>query len=202
VISHVPILSHIANKARAAAQLWAPAPLKRALWNKEFARGRWDNLADTPGDPIYAVLERHARNGSVLDLGCGSGNTSCELDSAAYSAYVGVDISDVALKKAAERSAALGRSGQNQYVQSDIQTYQPERSYDVILFRESLYYIPQAKIKATLDHYRQHLTPQGVFVVRCYDLEQGRSIAQLIATDYQVVEQSLQEGLPAILVFR
>ena len=43
---------------------------------------------------------------SVADLGCGPGNTANELAETAYRNYIGVDISEEALAKAARRTDA------------------------------------------------------------------------------------------------
>jgi len=176
--------------------------LKRRLWNREFAAGRWDFIERTPGDPVYQCVEKHCKQGSILDLGCGSGNTGCELDVKAYHDYTGVDISEVALKKARQRSAAVQRAGRNRYVQSDILTYVPDRSYDVILFRESIYYIPQGRIKGLLNRYSNYLKPGGVFIVRWHDSGSGQRIPEVVGAGYKVLEQQLLSPTgPVIFVF-
>jgi SAM-dependent methyltransferase len=58
--------------------------MKRRLWNREFANGRWNFIENTSGDLIYGYIEKYCRGGSILDLGCGSGNTDCELDGDRY----------------------------------------------------------------------------------------------------------------------
>ena len=81
----------------------------------------------------------------------------------AYQNYQGVDISEVALDKARQRSVALQRGACNRYAQSDILTYVPDQKFDLILFRECIYYIPEFKILGMLDRYAQYLKPGGVF---------------------------------------
>jgi hypothetical protein len=56
-----------------------PVKVKKALWNMEFSGGKWNFIDETSGDCVYAHLEKHARGGDILDLGCGPGNTANEL---------------------------------------------------------------------------------------------------------------------------
>jgi len=59
---------------------YGPTNLKRRVWDKEYSGDKWNFADDTVGDCVYAHLEKHASNGSILDIGCGSGNTATELD--------------------------------------------------------------------------------------------------------------------------
>ena len=196
-------LVRLKNVTRRAVQSWGRASWKRALWNREFSAGRWDHLLDTSGDCIYRYVENYATHGDILDLGCGTGNTANELAYVAYDTYTGVDISDVALAKASERSGANGRQHKNRFVESDIAAYEPDRTYRVILFRESLNYIPIARIVDVLRRYRAWLAPDGVFIVRLYDRNKYHSIVRLIREDFHVVEVFLpQDSVTIVMVFK
>jgi SAM-dependent methyltransferase len=189
------------NVLRAIKQMWGTTKIKRELWNREYAAGRWDHCENASGDPVYDYVEKYCMNGSVLDLGCGSGNTGSELDTKKYDCYTGVDVSDEALRKGTARSEGNGRDGKNRYVQADILTYVPSERYNVILFRESVYYVPRGRIKAMLDRYSRYLKDDGVFVVV---ISKGGTndfteIVSLIETHYGVVEKH-SDGF--ILVFR
>ena len=188
---------------RSLLQAWGSATIKKNLWNKEFANGRWDYIENTPDDCIYFYLKKYGGNGSILDLGCGSGNTGNELDPGAYSSYTGIDVSDVAVQKARARSQLTGRLEKNQYFQSDILAYVPTKSYNLILFRESIFYIPLGKIKAALDKFSKNLAPGGVFIVRMCDREKYRGILQIIKEGYEIVDEYLPEQVKTIvIVFR
>ena len=75
---------------------YGPTKIKKALWDKEFSGDKWNFIDDTASDCVYAHLEKHARGGDILDLGCGPGNTANELAENAYTTYLGVDISESA----------------------------------------------------------------------------------------------------------
>ena len=155
----------IGNAVRALKQKWGTSRMKNHLWDQEYASGRWDHCEHSPGARVYQYIEKYAKGGRILDLGCGSGNTANELNASAYEHYTGIDISAVAVAKAAERSGREGRAGKNDFATGDIATWMPESKYDVILFRESIYYIPISRIERVLDHYSGYLTDRGVIIV-------------------------------------
>jgi 2-polyprenyl-3-methyl-5-hydroxy-6-metoxy-1,4-benzoquinol methylase len=191
------------NILRALVQMRGPKRMKESLWNKEFANGRWDYLDHTTSDYIYPLLHTYIRGGRILDLGCGSGNTGNELQDSSYSGYLGVDISSVAVEKARQRSQAEGRGSKNQYVTGEITSFTPECKFDVILFRESLFYVPRAEIVPTLRRYQQHLTPSGVFMVRMYDRVKYSDIISTIQTNFTVTDRvDSTEAGSVILIFR
>jgi SAM-dependent methyltransferase len=197
------LLKKFQNKWRGLTQSWGTDGMKRKLWNKEFAEGRWEFIENTSGDIIYPYIERYCNNGSILDLGCGSGNTGCELAFDKYREYMGVDISDVALQKATERSKDCNRAGKNRYEQSDITTYTPAQKYDLILFRESIYYVPRFKIKATLDRYVPFLKDDGVLIIRWHDRKAGEDILGLLGDSYRIIETNpAGDAGPMVVVFR
>ena len=176
---------------------YGPSKAKRILWDKEFSGGKWDFIDDTAQDYIYSHLEKHAKNGNILDLGCGPGNTANEVASAAYSSYVGVDISEAALKKAKKRTEENGRTPKNSFALSDFLSYSPNQKFDVILFRESMYHVPINKIKVILDYYSKYLKEGGVFLVRLVlrDAEgktknRPKTMVEVMEAECEVVEKS------------
>jgi SAM-dependent methyltransferase len=193
------------NVLRALKQRWGASEAKTKMWDQEYAGGRWDHCERTPGAHVYQCVEKYCGNGSVLDLGCGSGNTGNELDAARYGQYVGMDISAVAVEKAAQRSRDNGRGQKNQYVVGDIITFVPAQKHDVILFRESIYYVPLVKLKSVLVRYRDHLRDGGVFVVdvSTRGTNKADKYRALMEEHFQVVERSSPPGSgDFILIFR
>jgi SAM-dependent methyltransferase len=192
---------------------YGPSGIKKMLWDKEFSSTKWNFIDNTEGDCVYFLLEKYARNGDVLDLGCGPGNTANEMADTVYKSYVGVDISDAALAKAVKRTQESGRTDKNTFVTSDFMGYQPTREFDVILFRESMYHIPYGQVRTILDKYSKHLKPEGVFVVRLFaaKIETGKikhrvtRKLDLIKREFDMVEAieySDIPGRPTVLVFR
>jgi len=191
---------------------YGPSGVKRLLWDAEFSGGKWNFIDNTAGDCVYPHIERHAKNGSILDLGCGPGNTANELAATAYRTYIGVDISGEALRKAKRRTENNGRATKNHFVQADFLAYTPTQKFDVILFRESLYHVPPGKIGATLDRYSQYLKGGGSFIVRMFvadprtgeDKRRPVAMLNIIERQFAVVEKCRYDGItaPTVVVFR
>lgn len=190
---------------------YGPSNLKRLLWDREFSGGKWDFIDNTVGDCVYPFLERYAHNGSILDLGCGPGNTANELAENAYRIYVGVDISEAALGKATRRTEKIGRAGKNRFVRADFLSYVPSQQFDVILFRESMYHVPLGKVKMILDQYSKGLKNSGVFIVRLgtsggklgKDKHRPKAMLGIIENQFDVVEKSyFGESGANVIVFR
>ena len=203
-------LKVVLRKMRSGLMAYGPSNIKRLLWDREYSRGKWNFAYNSMGDCVYQHLEKHAAGGSILDLGCGMGNTATELAMNAYRDYTGVDISDACLKKAEARTQQSGRSGKNRFVRGDFLNYVPAQQYDVILFRESMYHVPPARIKPVLNHYASYLKAGGVFVVRMATLgPDGQRIPRpvmmlnIIRSEFDVVEDCDYEVLKAtVIVFR
>jgi 2-polyprenyl-3-methyl-5-hydroxy-6-metoxy-1,4-benzoquinol methylase len=190
---------------------YGPTNLKKRFWDKEYSEEKWSFAYNTVGDCVYPHLERHTANGSILDIGCGSGNTATEMADT-YRSYLGVDISEAALAKARRRSQECGRGEKNSFEYGDFLTYVPAGQYDVILFRESMYHVPLGKVKETLDRYSAYLKDGGVFVVRLFassadrteDKYRPTAMLKIMEAEFDVVEKGRYEvpGKPTVMVFR
>ena len=198
------------NVMRGLVKRYGSSKMKMKLWDQEFSGTHWDFIDDTAGDCVYPHLEKHLNKGSILDLGCGPGNTANELADSSYTTYIGVDISEAALAKAVRRTALNGRTPKNSFACSDFLDYQPSQKFDVILFRESMYHIPLAKVGPILNHFSNYLKQEGVFVVRM-NISDGKggekhrlaSMFGLIEKEFSVAEKTQYgENGPTVIVFR
>lgn len=198
------IFKKVRNRFRDFLQTHGSTKTKQGLWDEEFENGRWDCLDITTDDCVYPQLEKWTRGGSILDLGCGSGNTASELNFDAFSQYTGVDISEAALAKARERSELNGRTSKCRFVQGDVVSYQPTQKVDVVLFRESIYYIKRPQVQAVLTRYAQWLTDDGVVIVRIWNGKGKLKIfAEIIEDNFRVIDEHRNNESGAIvLVFR
>lgn len=171
-------------------RLLKKAGLKSAAWDQEFKGGDWDK--DTSSDPIYPVLARY--HGSMLELGCGSGNTPLE---APRAAYTGVDISPEAISRARARNRGFVQHG---FTVSSMENYQPGHWYDVILFRESIYYAEH--LPELLTRLSRCLEPGGVFIARICDRKRHESQIAEIVFNWDVKEEIPLATGGIILVFK
>lgn len=206
------IVNRTLTFARGFIASYGPSTIKKRLWDKEYSGTKWDFIENTEGDCVYRFLERYARNGDILDLGCGPGNTANELAPAVYKSYVGVDISDAALAKAVKRTEENGRANKNSFVNSDFLSYEPRQDFDIILFRESMYHIPYGQVLSILKKFSKHLKKDGVFIVRLYAGDHRPGVVKtrvtakldLIKSEFKVLESQQFDlpALPNVLVFR
>jgi 2-polyprenyl-3-methyl-5-hydroxy-6-metoxy-1,4-benzoquinol methylase len=189
---------------------YGPTPVKKMFWDREYDSGKWKFAYHSASDCVYEHLNQYAAGKTVLDMGCGAGNTASEM-ALGYKAYVGLDISDECLNKARRRSEADGRGALNSFDQGDFLTYVPSRKFDVILFRESMYHVPIGKIKPLLNRLSNYLTPDGVFIVRMYLVGEDRktpkrrptAMMELIEREFDVLNKTdYEDGGSRVLVFR
>jgi SAM-dependent methyltransferase len=173
---------------RGALMAYGPTFLKKSFWDQEYSTTKWSINDNTLDDGVYPFLEKWARKGSILDLGCGSGNTSNELADSAYGSYLGVDISELALAKARKWTEENGRASKNKFVLGDLLGYVPAQQFDLILFRESMYHVPLGKVKTVLDHYAKYLKPDGVFISRMEITQNGKPKSRLVAM-FRIIEK-------------
>jgi 23S rRNA U2552 (ribose-2'-O)-methylase RlmE/FtsJ len=80
----------------------------------------------------------------------------------------------------------------------------PTQQFDVILFRDSIYYyVTSASIKTMLQRYSKHLKQSGVFIVRMANRDKHKSIVDIIASNFEVIEKHAPEKSDdVVLVFR
>lgn len=184
---------------------YGPKKLKQAVWDREYADGKWDtgDTVSARRDLVCEVVDRFLKGGELLDLGCGAGSTSWEIDQK-YRFYWGVDVSELAIKSGQARVLESPElRSKVRFSVDDIQTFVPDQKFTVILFRESIYYIPLANIRGVLLRYSDHLEAGGVFVVRLDDQFKHKGIVQLIEANFLVVERfSRHRGGALVLVFR
>lgn len=94
---------------------------------------------------------------SILDVGCGPGLLRERLDPAAFSEFVGVDVSEAAITEAVSRQHPRSR-----FLVGDVMSLELGR-FDVIVLNEVVYYV--ADVPVFLARLRALLTPGGVVVV-------------------------------------
>lgn len=128
----------------------------------ENERG-WARLGDINELGRYRVVqgyvEAFAPGGAVLDLGCAHGLLQRGLR---YGSYTGVDVLAETVATAQARA-----DDRTRFLVGDAATYVPDRAYDAIVFNECLYYFDDPV--ATVQRYRPHLAPGGVFVISLFN---------------------------------
>jgi SAM-dependent methyltransferase len=148
--------------------------LSKEWWEDDYAReslARTEGEAELPRHLLVAGLARHyAPGGTILDIGCGTGGLTVPLRDAFAGTtldYVGLDLSSIALEQAASRrdddDATREQKRDVRFVQGDFDAYVPDRTFDAVIFSESLYYA--ADPLRTVRRYTSVLNPGGAIIV-------------------------------------
>lgn len=147
------------------AGLWLRGRILRdraSKWDHQYATGQWEKLR-VPGeqarfDATARLLIRQGPPGQVLEIGCGEALLQQRLGSADYLDWVGIDISEVAIKRAQAFATDHVR-----YHVADMELFDPGGRFDVIVFTESIYYSKDPR--RLLERYVRFLKPTGCFIV-------------------------------------
>jgi 2-polyprenyl-3-methyl-5-hydroxy-6-metoxy-1,4-benzoquinol methylase len=144
---------------------YEPMSQGKELLDAQYARAEWDYLRSIGETPRFGIVSSYCRvlasGGSVLEIGCGDGILLEQLDRSRYSHFTGVDISSVAI----DRAAAL-QDERAVFVCADAETYVPDRSFDVVVFNEVLEYFNDPL--ALVMRYEPFVNPGGHFIVSMF----------------------------------
>jgi len=118
-------------------------------------------------DLIERVLREHGSGqvGSLLDLGCGTGNHALPLAERGFE-VVGVDRSQFMLDQARSKAAALGRPSSHQFYHADIRSVELGRQFDAVLLMFAVlgYQLTNVDVTAALRSARRHLRLGGLLL--------------------------------------
>lgn len=158
-------------------------------WDRQYATSVWQYLAGLEQAPRYAVIDGWRRRlkptGSVLDLGCGEGVLFDQIDVGSKVPYLGVDVSEVAIRSAVTkvRDATLER-----FVCADLVTFAPPpgATFEVIVFNEVLHYLPDPI--RVVSRYRSFLAPDGIIIISIFH----ENLGTWKAIDRSLADERLQ----------
>lgn len=176
---------------------FAPTRLRSLAFDAKYRRGDWD-FAGESSDELPLTVLQYGRGGDLLILGCGGASILASFEPAIFASVLGVDLSQEAIRRASRFATA-----NITFTPGDMTTFQCERPYDVILFSESLYYVPLAKELELLNRLSKCLKPGGAFIVTLAQPKRYRAIIELIRASFQVLEdRNFVGSARRLLVFR
>ena len=155
-------------------------------WETDYEAGFWDYMKESDEVARYGIVAGYCRyfspGGPILDIGSGEGILKDHLLPETYTQYLGVDLSENAIN----RADATRQDGKAAFVQANMEEYVPDRSFDVIIFNECLYYseTPLELVK----RFESHLNPGGRFILSMTDLLKTRKIWQMLDQVYTLLE--------------
>jgi len=170
--------------------------LRRRSFDEYYRSGQWDSLDSEHSREVAKVVEKYARKGRILDMGCGTGILVSRLADDSFEYYRGVDASSEAISLATKRA---GRKVAFEI--GDIQSYRCEDDFDCIVFEDSLYYVPFFR-RRLLRRYAERLRPGGVFVVTVAHPRRFARMIRMIRKNFEMIEERLSpSGARLYLVF-
>jgi SAM-dependent methyltransferase len=199
-------LYQLSSPLRAVIKRIGPQSMKQLVWDAEARRGgNIHAVGASYRSAICDLIEKYSAGGHILDLGCSDGHVAVGLNDRAFASYSGVDISEVAIGQALKKRAAMtsARAGKIHFHVGEIGNFTPASRLNVVLFKDSLYYLTRRAINDALAHYQQWLEPAGVFVVQMDNIERHGWIRDLIRQKFTVIEdiESVEQDWMAF-VFR
>lgn len=176
---------------------YAGSAIRRCSFDQYYKSGRRDYLDSDHSREMVRVVEKYANKGRILDMGCGPGILVSLLNTGSFEYYRGIDASSEAIAIARKRV-----SEKNNFDVGDIQSYECEDDFDLIVFEESLYYVPFFRYRL-LKRYCRRLRPDGMFIVTVADPKRFRRMIRMIRKQFQIIEDRyFKNSNRWLLVFR
>jgi 2-polyprenyl-3-methyl-5-hydroxy-6-metoxy-1,4-benzoquinol methylase len=138
--------------------------LERAVWNLEWAVGRWDYLNEANPTSIE-IVRRYARCGRVIELACGDGALAESIGSEYYTSYKGTDISDKAIERAKAR--LLSRC---EFKACRMEDWKGEPA-DIVVIRDALCYLDANQQINVLKRAVASVAPYGAVYITVFDAD-------------------------------
>lgn len=161
-------------------------PLPKEMWDSQYRRGHWDFMASLEQAARYSVVGSYflylKRGGKILDVGCGEGLLQKYLGTAAYSRYLGIDISRDAISRAVSRA-----DERTTFVCADLRQYTPEGSFDAVVFSEVLYYVDDPL--QVMESYVRCLERDGIVILSIFSSARGNAIWRQVKDWYRVMDE-------------
>jgi SAM-dependent methyltransferase len=161
---------------------YVPERAQREDWEAAYSAGTWEQLRDVTQLAHYSQIVGYCTyfkaGGSILDIGCGEGLVQEKLRPYGYRRYIGIDLADEAIRRAAHK-----QDERTEFVRADAVEFEPAEAFDIIIFNECLYYFVDPI--EVLRKYERWLRDDGVFIVSMYGVERTERLWRLIVPLYR-----------------
>lgn len=146
---------------------------RKRRWNKQYKSGRWESLkSEREALRYHKIIDLFREfgnpNPSILDIGCGDGVLNRRMGDFEFSYFLGVDFSEVSIEKAKAQSFP-----KSEFLAADAIDFVPSRSFDIIIFNEAFYYIPESEKLRVLNLMLDHLNSGGILMSSIFREGQG-----------------------------
>jgi len=161
---------------------FGPQKLRSMAFDEKYRQGDWRFQGDSTGE-LPGVVRRYLRKGDLLVLGCGGSSILEGLEADGVNSVLGLDLSEEAI-----RLASRYASPKVAFQIANMETFECPRSYDVVLFSESLNYVPGGRQVALLHRLGAHLKPGGAFVVTLAEAKRYHDIIERVRANFRMLE--------------
>lgn len=161
---------------------FGPRRLRILAFDEKYIRGDWSTLTDGSGE-LPVLTRNYLHEGDLLIMGCGGSSVLSAFGAGDLNSALGVDLSPEAIRIASQYSSAKVA-----FEVADMTSFKPMRSFDVILFSESLYYIPADHQARLLRRLSDYLKPSGVYIATFAQPLRHRYILETIRQRFEVIE--------------
>ncbi len=164
--------------------LFKKSPLIRKLkWELEYLIGTWKFLDSSMEAARYEVIIGFMKQychamPSILEMGCGEGLLQSKMKDFEYSSVTGVDLSNIAIRKAIAR-----KFNHSTYQVANMDSWTSDKKFDVIIFNESIYFSKDPV--ALMGKYSQWLRDDGRMIVSIYIMDPTQIVVDNILAAYQ-----------------
>ena len=144
--------------------------------DRRYVAGRWAYMNEAAEAHRYSLISGcceffTSQDRKVLDIGCGEGILHARIK---YQKYIGVDSNTLAIQ------LAKGRQDEKTiFIQCPAEVFQPESTFDVIVFNEYLSYLKDPS--EVVNRYRKYLAPDGILVICMFQIYLARQICQQLS---------------------
>ena len=163
------------------------APVSKEVWEEQYRQGGWEFMRGLDEVARYSVIAGYLHHlkpgGSVLDVGSGEGLLADHLRPLGYSRYLGVDLSEAAIRQAAGREDAA-----TAFAAADAESYVPPGRWDAIVFNECVYYFndPVGSVR----RYESFLEKDGVLIVSTFRSRRADVIVKRLLETWRLLEET------------
>lgn len=161
---------------------FGPRKLRSIAFDEKYRSGEWDFNSNSEVD-LAVAIQRYLRKGDLLIMGCGGASVLEGLEGSGLRSALGIDLSEEAV-----RIASRFASDKISFKVADMVTFECPRPYDIILFSESLYYVPATDQVDLLLRLSLYLKTGGVFIVTFAQAKRYVNLLERIREAFTVIE--------------
>lgn len=163
----------------------------RFLWDRQYAEGSWEclkyPLEQMRFDAVRNFINKYSNKGKILEVGCGEGLLQAGMDKNVYQKFLGIDISGVAIQKAAHLVDASTK-----YRTANMERFNPGEKFDIIIFNEVLYYARNPN--QLMARYMKFLNPGGFMIISIFQSNRNTDVMNGIETEFKSIDEAISNN--------